>query len=166
MKVFNLESTKDIEKASKYDGFISPDGDFFMVSKKHAHKPTHTEWAEKYILNKTNFIKDLANPSGSLLYTLTRLKDKQDVLIHYYGFVYYGHNEYTRKPIIIYPNIDINDKEISKNQERFLWDLLYENNETDYFPKDKNENLHNEEHDKYVDSLLERLIINSYKGGK
>ena len=145
------------EELGLYDGFISPNGDFYIVSKKNKHTPTHYEWADYYVVNETNYIKNLANPNGSFLYTISRLKTKQDILIHYYGFVYYGHDAMNRKPILIYPNYNINNMEITKFQYDVLWNILYLNDELSYYPSNFVDEEHNKMHDKYVRRYIEKL---------
>lgn len=96
MKKFDFNNYNTIEDCVNYDGFIAPNGNFYKVSVCNKHKPTHNEWADKYVLEKLNYVKELANPSGSFLYTMSRLKSKLEILIHFYGYVYYGHSLHDR----------------------------------------------------------------------
>ena len=154
----------DKEELGKYDGFIAPNGDFYIVSEKNKHSPTHFEWADYFVTHKTNYIKNLANPSGSFLYTISRLKTKQDILIHFYGFIYYGHDLVLRKPILIYPNYSINNMEITNFQHDVLWKVLYTNDELSYYPCNYVDEEHNKIHDKYVRRYIEKLE-GRYKNG-
>ena len=145
------------DELGMYDGFISPDGDFYIVSDKYKHTPTHFQWADYFVTHKTDYIKNLANPSGSFLYTISRLNTKQDILIHFYGFIYYGHDFIERKPILIYPIYDINNMEITNFQYDVLWKILYENDELSYLPCNFVDDSHNKMHDKYVKKYIEQL---------
>ena len=78
--------TSDPYVAKDYNGFIAPDGSFYIVSNRDEHIPTHQEWAYNYVSKQTDYIKQLAMSKISFLYTMQRLKDKQDILIHFYGF--------------------------------------------------------------------------------
>ena len=152
------------ENLGLYDWFISPKGDFYIVSEKYKHMPTHYEWADYFVTKETDYIRNLANPSGSFLYTLSRLKSKEDILIHFYGFIYYGHDSLSRNPILIYPNYDINNKEITNFQYDVLWKVLYINDELRYYPCNYVDDEHNKLHDKYVKRYIEKLE-RRYKNG-
>ncbi len=145
------------EEYGLYDGFISPSGEFYIVSQKYKHAPTHHEWADYFVTRKTNYIKNLSRPSGSFLYTISRLKTKQDILIHFYGFIYYGHDAMNRKPIIICPNYDINNMELTNFQHDTLWRILYFNDELSYYPCNFIDDEHNKMHDKYVKQFIQKL---------
>ena len=150
--------TYDPKEAAKYDGFIAPDGRFYKVSKKGKHNPTHYDFADYFVLNETDFVKDLAKASMSFLFTLSRLgNDKVKILIHFYGYIYYGHDEYTDKEIILYPNYDVNNQDVTEEQKQMLFDTIS-------VVKNKADNLciedNNEEsiHDRYVDNFIERRL--------
>lgn len=152
--------TYDINEAKEYDRFIAPDGGFYKVSVKNKHTPTHNEWADKYVVSKLNYIKLLANPSKSLLYALSSLREKQDILIHFYGYVYFGHDSYDRKPKIIYPDERVNNVSVTKRQLAVIYDILDKNNELSYMsfdPEDKTQedNL-NTYIEKYINNLMDR----------
>ena len=89
---------------------------------------------------------------------MTKLKDKQDVLIHFYGFIYYGHDAYTRKPIIIYPDDTINSKCVSKEQIETLFKILRANEELTDLYSAYEEKIQDDRHEKYVDNLIARTI--------
>lgn len=155
-----FEPIYDTNEASKYDGFIAPDGGFYKVSVKNMHIPTHNQWADNYVVSKLNYIKLLANPSASLLYILSNLKDKQDILIHFYGYVYFGHDAYDRKPKIIYPDERINNVSVTKRQLAVIYDILDKNNELGYMnfsiEDETRENNLNAYVEKYISDLLGR----------
>ena len=153
-----LESTTDINEIAKYDGFIAPDGSFYKVSIKNKHNPTHIEWAEYFVTRKTDYIKNLTNPTGSFLYIISRLKDKQDILIHFYGYIYYGHDASSRKPIIIYPDKEINEKQITKKQEDMLFNILRKNNELNDLNITYEDELNDYKYENYVDSYIAKII--------
>lgn len=140
--------------AKDYNGFISPDGKFYLVSKKSSHLPTHQEWAENFVLNNTNFIKLLARPNKSFLYTISRLKDRQEMLIHFYGYIYYSHDELSKKPILIYPDFDINNKLVTKEQKDILFKVMLLNYEEDYYPEYTKEYEDCEKHNEYVNRFI------------
>ena len=153
-----FEPICDINVIKNYDGFIDPEGNFYRVSLRNMHVPTHIEWADKFVIKKLDYIKHLSNPSGSFLLTMTKLKDKQDVLIHFYGFIYYGHDAYTRKPIIIYPDDTINSKCVSKEQIETLFKILSANEELTDLYSAYEEKIQDDRHEKYVDNLIARTI--------
>lgn len=158
-----FEVINDINIIKNYDGFIDPIGNFYKVSKKNKHNPTHIEWADEFVTKKLDYIKQLCNPSGSFLYTISRLKNKQEILVHFYGFIYYGHDAYTRKPIIIFPDNAINDKYVSKEQIEMLFKILHENNELDDFYLTYEEQIQDNKHEKYVDSFITKTIERNEK---
>lgn len=146
----------DINEIMKYDGFIAPDGSFYKVSIKNRHNPTHIEWAEEYVKRKLDYVKRLANPSGSLLYIISRLENKQDVLVHFYGYVYYGHDAESRNPIIIYPDRSVNEQEITEEQLNTLFNILRKNDEFNDFYISHEEKINHDKHERYVDGFISR----------
>ena len=158
MPRYNFEPTDDPYLAKDYNGFIGRSGEFYMVSTKRSHEPTHIEWATEYIANCTNYVKLLANLNSSLIYTFSRLKDKQDMLIHYYGYVYYGQDQYTFLPIIIYPDIEINNKEITIEQRRMLYDIMFLNKELDYYKFEHEKYEDDAKHDDYIRKFIIKQI--------
>ena len=151
-----FKTISDINEIIKYDGFIAPDGSFYKVSIKNRHNPTHIEWAEEYVKRKLDYVKRLANPSGSLLYIISRLDNKQDVLVHFYGYVYYGHDAASRKPIIIYPDRAINEREITEEQLNTLFNILRKNDEFNDFYISHEEKINHDRHERYVDGFISR----------
>lgn len=154
----SFEPTKDINEIAKYDGFIAPDGSFYKVSIKNKHKPTHIEWADYFVTRKLDYVKRLANPQGSLLYIISRLDNKQDVLVHFYGYVYYGHDAASRKPIIIYPDSSVNEREITEEQLNTLFNILRKNDEFNDFYISHEEKINHDKHERYVDRFISREI--------
>ena len=156
MNKFDFNKYTDVEDCINYDGFIAPSGEFYRVSVCNKHKPTHNEWADKYVLEKSDYVKELTRASSSFLYTMSRLKSKLEILMHFYGYIYYGHNLHNRAPIIIYPNSDINNKEVSTMQYNMLFDILYERDELMYLPVMALDEVKDKNHDKYVDDFINR----------
>ena len=154
MEKFDFNEYYDVKDCIDYDGFIAPNGNFYRVSFCNKHNPTHNQWADEFVTNKLDYIKQLANPVGSFLYTISKLNGKIEILIHFYGFIYYGHNSYDRKPIIIYPNYNINNKEVTFEQYNKLFDILYEKNETMYLPINLLEEKDQINHERYVDDYI------------
>lgn len=87
---------------------------------------------------------------------MSRLKSKLEILMHFYGYIYYGHNLHDRAPIIIYPNSNINNKEVSTMQYNMLFDILYERDELMYLPVMALEEVKDKNHDKYVDDFINK----------
>ena len=154
----SFEPTKDINEIAKYDGFIAPDGSFYKVSIKNKHKPTHIEWADYFVTRKLDYVKRLTNPQGSLLYIISRLDNKQDVLVHFYGYVNYGHDAASRKPIIIYPDRSVNEREITEEQLNTLFNILRKNDEFNDFYISHEEKINHDKHERYVDRFISREI--------
>lgn len=153
-----FEPIYDINEMKKYDGFIAPDGGFYKVSKIHKHKPSHIAWADKYVTTKLNYIKLLVNPTNSFLYTISRLKNKQDILIHFYGYIYYGHDAFDRSPIIKYPDQSINGVCATQTQLNSLFNILEENDELQYMTTYSQDKVEEDRHERYVDDLISRSI--------
>lgn len=156
MNKFDFNKYTNVEDCINYDGFIAPGGEFYRVSVCNKHKPTHNEWADKFVLEKSDYVKELTRASGSFLYTMSRLKSKLEILMHFYGYIYYGHNLHDRAPIIIYPNSNINNKEVSTMQYNMLFDILYERDELMYLPVMALEEVKDKNHDKYVDDFINK----------
>lgn len=153
-----FEPIDDINEIKKYDGFIAPDGSFYKVSKFYKHKPSHIAWADKFMTTKLNYIKLLANPTNSFLDIISRLRNKQDILIHFYGYIYYEHDAFDRLPIIIYPDETINGICASQTQLNSLFKILKENNELQYITVRSQDKVEEDRHEKYVDDLISRSI--------
>ena len=163
MTKYIFDPTDDPYLARKFNGFIGRSGEFYMVSKRKTHEPTHIQWATEYVNNYTNYVKLLANLNSSLIYTLSRIKDKQELLINYYGFVYYGHDQYTHLPITIYPDYDINNKEITIEQKRMLYDIMLLNDELKYYKFDHQKYEDDERHNEYINKFIVKQIEKGYK---
>lgn len=163
--VFDFTPTTNLDEIKRYDGFVDKDGRFYKVSIKNKHHPSHHEWADKFVTEKLNYVSLLSNPSGSTLFILSQLKNKLNILIHYYGFVYYGHDELTRKPIIIYPIHSVNQKEVTKEQNNMLFEILLINNELNDYHPDFYDKVKYDFHNAYVDGLISERLYNN-KGGK
>lgn len=158
MNESSFDKISDLNEMIKYDGFIAPDGSFYKVSIKNKHNPTHIMWAEEYVTKKLDYVKRLANPNGSLLYIISKLKNKQDLLVHFYGYVYYGHDAESRKAIIIYPDKTINEKEVTNDQLNTLFGILRENEELDDFYIPHEEKINQDRHERYVDKYISKEI--------
>lgn len=126
---FDINSYTNISDMIGYDGFIGPNGEFYRVKKRHSSdiNLTHITWSEYYINHDATKLNFLLKPSYSIIYTLSKLKSKQDILIHLFGFVYYSHDYLTNEPIIIPPDPLYNDKIITKEQLDTLYQIM-ENN--------------------------------------
>lgn len=159
----DYDYTFDPNVAKNFNGFISPDGKFYKISRKNVHVSSHQEWANAFVINNTNFIKLLAKPNKSFLYTISRLKDKQDLLIHFYGYIYYSHDEYSKKPILIYPDFDINNMSVTKEQKDILFKVMLLNYEEEYYPEYAKEYEDSEKHNEYVDRLISKRLEEEIK---
>lgn len=96
---YNLTPTDDPVIAKDYDGFIGPNGEFYMVSPKFTHKPTHNDWADEYcsMLMEKKDGKEIIN--NEILYG-----GSNKYLIDGLGFIYYSHSmQHDKHPIIVYP---------------------------------------------------------------
>lgn len=153
-----FEPIYDLKEIKKYDGFIAPDGSFYKVSKIHKHKPSHIAWANKYVTTKLDYIKFLSNPTKSFLYTVSRLKNKQNILIHIYGYIYYGHDAFNRTPIIIYPDETINGVCSTQTQLDTLFNIMKENGELQYMTTYYQDKVEEDKHERYVDDFISKSI--------
>lgn len=163
-KIIKIDYTKDPYIAKECNGFISPDGKFYIVSKKSCHHPTHEEWASAFVLSNTNYLSDIQNTNGSLLYTISKLTEKQDILIHIYGYVYFSYSgEYSTEPIIIFPDEKINDKKVSIEQKNILFDIAKINGEDSICYFDCEKSFEENKHDSYVQRFIARRVIEEQK---
>lgn len=159
-----IEYTIDPYVAKDCNGFISPDGKFYIISHKSSHSPTHEQWATKFILTNTNYLKDIQNTTGSLLYTISKLKEKQDILIHIYGYVYFSYSgEYSTEPIIIFPDEKINDKKVTTEQKNILFDICKINGEDSICYFDCEKSFEENKHDSYVQRFISRRVDEEIK---
>lgn len=162
MNELDFNCYNKLEDFIDYDGFVAPNGDFYKVSLANKHNPTHNTWADKFVIEKLDFLKHLSSANKSFLYTISKLKTKQDILIHYYGFIYYGHDSYSKKPIIIYPDSTYNDKYVTQEQLDIIFRIFKENNELDMLYLDYEEKIDNERHERYIDSLISKQIERNF----
>ncbi len=159
---YNFTPTYDVNATKDYNGFIGQDGEFYLVSNKKTHKPSHNDWAKEYLF----YIKDkLTDPKkvrkiieGELTY-----KGSINYLINYMGFIYYSHStnkDRYNKPIIIYPKKQTFKPaaKVTDKQKKMLYSIMHVNGEDDYIPKDINEEIKKEEHLNYVDNFIEKEI--------
>lgn len=154
---YNIVPTYNPVVAKDYDGFIGRDGAFYMVSKKYKHNPTHEDWAEWYLIETKKFINDYKTFKGWL--DLCKYDEKQSILIHRHGYVYYGHSEKTSRGVIyVFPRDD--KRNISTEQTKMLEDIMLLNNEIDALTT-------NDEGCSYADGeLIKRFKFKDKLGGK
>ena len=128
---FDFNSYNKLEDISGYDGFIDPNGEFYRVKKKNSSDInfTHLTWSDAYLKYDTKKLSVILKPSYSMLYILSQLKTKQDILIQVFGFVYYSHDHFTHEPIIIPPDPMYNDKSITSEQLDKLYEIMEMNKE-------------------------------------
>ena len=126
MNNFDFNDYMDIKEINGYDGFIDPSGDFYRVKKRNSSdiNYTHMTWSEAYIKYDKKKLNTILIPSYSMLYILSQLETKQDILIHVFGFVYYSHDHLTHKPIIIPPDPMYNEKIITSEQLDKLYEIM------------------------------------------
>lgn len=126
MNKFDFNCYYELNEIKGYDGFIGTNGEFYKVKSFRSSdlNYTHLTWAEQYIRQDYKKISTLLYPSNSILFALSKLKTKQDILIHFFGFVYYSHDYYTNMPLIITPNPIYNEKYITKEQLEILYDIM------------------------------------------
>lgn len=123
---FDIKGYNDLTSIVGYDGFIDPNGLFYKVKKRNSNdiSVSHFTWAEYYLTQDKNKLNDLLKPSYSVLYILSKLNSKQDILIHFFGFVYYSHDYLTHEPIIIPPDPMYNGKTITSEQLDTLYEIM------------------------------------------
>ena len=129
MSSFNFEP-QEIKMGIKYDGFIAPNGDFYIVKEKRNSMSLvgHNEWAQQYM--KIKKLKNFqAQQTYSMLLALSKLNGPAEYLIHCFGFVYYSHDPLLYKPIIILPNKAIFGYSATSYQLETLYDIMLLNKE-------------------------------------
>lgn len=126
---FDIKGYDDVSNIKRYDGFIGPDGLFYKVKKQYSNdiNLSHLTWAEYYLSHDKEKLSNLLTPSYSVLYILSRLSSKQDILIHFFGFVYYSHDYLTHEPIIIPPDPMYNSQNITSEQLDTLYEIMKNN---------------------------------------
>lgn len=131
MNKFDFNGYKNLKDIIGYDGFIDRDGLFYKVKVRHSYdiNCSHINWAEQYINQDMKKLKTILTPSYSMIYTLSKMRDKQDILIQIFGFVYYSHDHLTNEPIIITPDPIYNDKKITDEQLDTLYKIMEYNME-------------------------------------
>lgn len=118
MKI-NIAGYRDSLYVLKSDLFIDQDGLFYQVKKTISKSSiNHNIWAIEYLKSINDNLKYYISPT--------------EVLIHKYGFLYYGHDELLYKPIIKITNPLYFDKHVSDKQLDSLFEIMYLNNEDPY----------------------------------
>lgn len=126
---FDFNKYDDILISQKYDGFIDPNGYYYKVNLRNSGKVIdHNLWANEYMKNNGDKYRKL-NFSASGLFTLSQISSVAEALVHIYGFIYYSHDSYTRKPIIILPNPLYNNCKMTAAQNEVLFNIMLLNNE-------------------------------------
>lgn len=131
MAEFDFKPYSKIEDMVGYDGFIGPNGEFYRVKKRNqtSLETTHITWSDAYIKFNKNMFNTIMSPSYSMLLMISKLKTKQNILIHAFGYLYYSHEHLLRTPIIISPNPIYNAKSVTKEQLDTLFQIMEKNNE-------------------------------------
>lgn len=127
--MFNFEP-QDIKKCTRYDGFISPNGDYYIVKERRNSMSMigHNEWAKEYMKIK-NLRTFQINQSYSMLLALSKLNGPAEYLIHCFGFIYYSHDPILYKPIIILPKKSIFGLTATSSQMDSLYEIMTLNHE-------------------------------------
>lgn len=159
---YNFTPTYDVNATKDYNGFIGQDGEFYLVSNKKTHKPSHNDWAEEYLF----YIKDkLTDPKKvrKIISAELSYKGSMNYLINGLGFIYYSHSmnkNNHNKPIIVFPKKQRFKPyvEVNSDQKRMLYKIMCANNEYDYISNDISDAIENEKHLDYVDDYIRREI--------
>lgn len=116
------------EDLKGYDGFIDQEGEFYKVKKSFINKNEgHYEWADEYI-KKYLYSEFSINKLYKLKKELLK-NDPVEVLINYFGFIYYSHDVECKKPIVIGPNSRFGGFKPSDKQLNMLMNIMILNNE-------------------------------------
>lgn len=126
---FDINCYQEVSNIVGYDGFIDPNGFFYKVKKKYSNdiNVSHLTWSEYYLSHDMDRLRSLLNPSYNTICILSKLSSKQDILIHFFGFVYYSHDYLTHEPIIIPPDPIYNNKIINSEQLDTLYEIMNNN---------------------------------------
>jgi len=136
------------EELKGYDGFIDQDGKFYKVKKTCENRVEgHFEWADKYI--KDYIFREF---DVNKLYKLKecKTKDTVEILINYFGFVYYSHDSEYYKPIVKGPNPRLGGFKASKEQLDTLMHVMLLNGEDPF----ENSLLFNERDTLFIDKTI------------
>lgn len=159
-----ITSTKDPSVAKDCNGFIAPNGDFYIISNKSSHKPTHDDWASNFVCKQTDYLKDIQNTTSSLVYTISKLKDKQDILMYIYGYVYFSYSgEHSTEPVIIFPDEKINDRKVTVEQKNMLFDIAKLSGEDKVYYFDYDDSIREKKHSSYVQRYISRRVEEEIK---
>lgn len=129
MSKFNFEP-QDVTLCKRYDGFIAPNGDYYIVKERRntMSRIGHNEWAEEYLKEKKLQTSE-SSKSYSMLLALSQLRGPAEILIHCYGFVYYSHDPFLYKPIVLLPKPKIFGNRATSSQMDTLFEVMLLNNE-------------------------------------
>lgn len=124
----------DLNEMRGFDGFITPNGNFYKVKRKRGSlNASHEMWSEEYF--KRNEIDlDKFKINNNFIFNLINLNSYTDKAIHLFGFVYYSHDPLKYKPIIKLPDYRISGKSVTPEQYDTLYGLLLINNENPDIP--------------------------------
>ncbi len=118
MKI-NISGYSDSLYVLKSDLFIDQNGLYYQVKKTISKSQiNHNIWATEYLKSINDNLEYYISPS--------------EVLIHKYGFLYYGHDELLYKPIVKIANPLFFNKRASEQQLDSLFEIMYLNNEDPY----------------------------------
>lgn len=130
-KKLDFNPYDDILLATKYDGFIDQNGNYYKVNPRNDKLKAaldHNLWAEEYIKNHGDKLRKL-NFKASGLFTLSQISSPSEVLVNIYGFVYYSHEPILGRPIIMIPNPKYNNYFMNNEQEEALFSIMLLNGE-------------------------------------
>lgn len=123
---FDFSSYDDINLVKGYDLFIDPNGSVYKIKKtRNMIDVNHNKWAERFLIlnNKISIID------------LTYLKvdySPVEIMVNYFGYVYYSHDNLLFQPIIKTPNPKYNKKMVSEEQLDTLTNIMVINNENPF----------------------------------
>lgn len=135
MEKFDFNSYDDINLCHRFDGFIAPDGSYYKVKPKNSKDmfiDSHNTWAQKYITEKLKVSELKIRTTHSMLFGLNQINGPAEILIHYFGYVYYSHDPIYYKPIIKLPDNKIAGYNVTEEQLDTLFQIMILNDEKPY----------------------------------
>lgn len=134
MNNFDFNAYDDVTQYNKYDGFFAPNGCYYKVKLRNApmNNDSHNKWAEKFMVENAKNFKFTVKQTDSFIYSLTKFSGPAEILVHYFGYVYYSHDPVYHKPIILLPDPKVVGKRATEEQLDSLFSMMLMNNENPY----------------------------------
>ena len=119
----------EISVSRYFDGFIDPQGKYYIVKEKGQEEDLFNIWSKQFIEQITKVYYTEIKLNIKTILNLQKIDTFTDLLINLFGYIYYNHDQEFKKPIIKLPDPNICNISATSDQIEALYKIMQINNE-------------------------------------